>query len=957
MMTPERWQKVRDVLEQALELAPEKRSRFLDIACASDASLRQEVQSLLSAGENASSGFLESPFVHSSLLSPGTKLGDYEIVSQVGAGGMGVVYRARDLRLGRSVAIKVLRGHLWADAGRLRRFEQEAQAAASLNHPNILAIHQLGVYQGAPYLVSEFLEGATLREELLHGSLAPPRVLELAEQIAEGLSAAHQRGIIHRDLKPENLYVSKQGRIKILDFGLAKLLDEEDNPSAQVSQTLAGVIAGTVGYTSPEQVRGEKLDLRSDLFSFGVVLYEMAAGERPFTGATSGVTFEAILNRQPDPPSQKNPKVTAELERIITKAIEKDRDVRYQSAAEIRADLKRLKRDHESGRTVPSRIHSPTKKNPGSGTQLRSRSLALIFLVVAIAGSWLVYRPVKSILSNLAQRSGRSLRAEISAPPLTSFRLTGDNAGAPVISPNGDFVAFSATGKDGKVKLWIRALDAVDARSLPDTDGAFFPFWAPDSKWLAFFADSKLKAIQIDQGPPVAVCDAPDGRGGTWSADGNIVFAPTPTSGLLLVKSTGGTPQPITTLDGAKYTTHRWPFFLPDNQHLIYYAANHEPSRSRENAVYYASLDGREDRLLLHSDTAAVFAGGQLLSVAGNNLLARAFNFRTGELTGEPVLVATNAVNDPVTWHADVSASDAGVLVYGAVGTGSRQLVWLDSTSYVRTEVAVDGLSQLFYARLSRQGDRIALQKDREGHDLSVYNLRDKITELSLPKDQGNAFPAWSPDGNWITYSSFRDGKHGLYRIAADGTGTEQQLFTDDVRIMPTDWNGNTVFYARGALGNEFQCWAFSLDTKRRRKVLDNIDDCRVSPDGQWLAYSAFDSLSPGESHSRLKVYVVDVATGRNRHQVSEDSGLGPQWSQDGKEIYFLEQGTLALVRMEMRFRGGVPRFRLLGQSAPNLLAEPLYAISPDRKRILIERLPEPAVIVVANFIEGLQNK
>src|SRR5258708_7461405 len=308
MMTPERWQKISDILEQALELAPEKRPRFLDVACSSDSTLRSEVQSFLSAHETASPGFLDRPPVRSSLLVAGTKLGEYEIVSQLGEGGMGVVYRARDLRLDRPVAIKVIRDHVLADGGRLRRFEQEAQAAAALNHPNILAVHHFGTYQRAPYLVSELMQGETLREELKRGPLSQIRSMELAEQIAEGLNAAHQRGVVHRDLKPENLFVSREQRVKILDFGLAKLLEEEPEKEGEAKkelfQTNPALVAGTVGYASPEQLRGEKLDARTDLFSLGVILYEMTTGQRPFAAESAGAMFGATLNRNPELPTR-----------------------------------------------------------------------------------------------------------------------------------------------------------------------------------------------------------------------------------------------------------------------------------------------------------------------------------------------------------------------------------------------------------------------------------------------------------------------------------------------------------------------------------------------------------------------------------------------------------------------------------------------------------------------------
>jgi Tol biopolymer transport system component len=958
MMTPERWQKIRDVLEQALELAPDKRARFLDLACSSDPSLRNEVQSFLSADGKAASGLLENPPLRTSLLTPGTRLGDYEIVSQIGAGGVGVVYRAQDLRLGRPVAIKVLREHLSADSNRLRRFEQEAQSAAALNHPNILAVYQLGVYQGAPYLVSELLEGETLRDELKLGRLGQTRAVELGEQIAEGLSAAHQRSVIHRDLKPENLYVTKEGRAKILDFGLAKLLEEEKEALSTLSQTHPGTIAGTVGYTSPEQVRGEKLDARTDLFSLGVVLYEMATGERPFGGDTSGVIFEAILNRQPAPPSQLNARVTTEFERIISKALEKDREVRYQGAAEIRADLKRLKRDTESGRSGSYKAATGSEKPGGARARRLVKPVSLVVLLfVAIIGIWLGLPVAKSALSAILRQPLMNLHAQIDPPPLTSFRLTGDNAGPPVISPNGTFVAFTATGKDGKSKLWVRALNSVEARALPDTDGSTFPFWSADSNALGFFADGKLKAVNVIIGSPVVLCEAPDARGGSWSANGEILFTPTPTSPLLRVPATGGSPQAVTKLEGGKYTSHRWPFFLPDQKHFLYFAASHEPSRFRDNTVYYASLDGRENRPMFQSETNAIFSDGFLLFATGDNLMARAFDFRKGEVAREPISLARRAINDSVTWHVDVSASDTGMLVYGGTGAGSRQMIWLDRGTYTQTEVAIDGLAKLFLARLSPQGDRVVLQKDAEGYDISVYDLRDKITLMSLPTLHNNGYPIWSPDGKGIAYSSLRDGQYRIYRMSADGNGEEQELLRDDTRILPFDWNGSNLLYFRGGLGNEFECRVLSLETHQTRRLLDNVDASRFSPDLQWLAYAARENLPGEKSPASLNVFVVGIGSQQGKYKVSEESGFDPQWSQDGKELYYLEESTRRFVVVKVTFSNGVPRFHVLEKSSPNMLAAPIYAVSPDRKRILIERVPEPTVVVMTNFAEGLEKK
>jgi serine/threonine protein kinase len=952
VITPERWHTISELLEQALELTPERRSRFLDLACSSDPSLRSEVQSFLSAHEDSTLGVLDRPPLRTTQLMPGTQLGDYEIVSLLGEGGMGVVYRAHDLCLGRTVAIKVLRAHLSFDPKRLRQFEQEARAAAAINHPNILAVYQMGVFNGAPYLVSEYLEGETLRNELRRGPVARSRSLELAEQIADGLSAAHQRGIIHRDLKPENLFVSADGRVKILDFGLAKLLERDEQPQ---SETNAGGVAGTLAYLSPEQIRGEKLDPRTDLYSLGVTLYEMATGHRPFEGETSGLVIDAILNRQPQDPAETNAEVHPELCRVLSTALEKDREVRYQSAAEVRADIRRVRRDIDAARSysrgaVLNRRHSGAAKR----SYLKRAAMPGAVLAAAIV-VWGVY-PLVHRSASPANRV-MNLHAQIDPPHGFSFRMSGDNAGPPVIAPNGEYLAFTATGRDGRYKLWVRALDSIDPRPLPDTEGASFPFWSPDSNSLGFFADGKLKVIGLFRGSPAILCDAADGRGGAWG-NGEILFTPSPTAPLFRVKASGGTPQAVTTLEGTGYTTHRWPVFLPDREHFLYFAANHEPSKFAENAVFVASLAGNESRPLFHSDTNAIFANGYLLSVVGNNLMAYRFDERSRQTSAEPVLLARETVNDTVTWHADVSYSDNGVLVYGGSGDGSRQMVWVDNRTYKQTGVAVDGLSQLFYLNLSPEGDRIVMQKDREGHDVSVYDLNDRVTRVALPKSQSNDFPIWSQDGRSIAYGSFRDGSYGIYSTASDGSGEEHKLLRDTERIFAADWLGDSLIFMRGPLGNQFQCWVLSLRTGHKRMILDSVDDARLSPDGRWLAVAMREQVGAGKATPPLNLYVMDFPEGRRKYQVSDTSAIVPRWSRDGKEIDFLEQTTLAIVRSQMRVEGGIPLFRTIGKSDPNLVSDSNYfAVASDQRHMMVGKTPEPTVVLVTDFASGLEKK
>ena len=372
---------------------------------------------------------------------------------------------------------------------------------------------------------------------------------------------------------------------------------------------------------------------------------------------------------------------------------------------------------------------------------------------------------------------------------------------------------------------------------------------------------------------------------------------------------------------------------------------------------YYASMDGRENRELFHADTDAVYAEGYLLFAIGNSLMARRFNLERGSLSGEPILLAANAINDTVTWRADVSASDAGTLIYGRAGSGSRQLVWLDRKNYAQTEVAVDGLAQLFLARVSPEGDRIVLQKDHAGYDLSVYDLRDKMTLASLPKLNSNLWPTWSPDGKSIAYGSLRGGEYHIYRVSADGNGKEEEMIHDDGRIVPIDWVGDHLLFLRGGLGNEFECWNFSTRDRTKHKILDSVDDCKLSPDGKWVAFAARENLNASNLPGPLKVYVTKLEGGQAYYQVSENSGVAGQWSRDGKELYYLEQSTLTLVRVGTKVSNGVPHFKVLDKSSPNLLAELIYAVSPDKKRILIERVPEPTVVVVTDFAREMEKR
>src|SRR3989449_1428396 len=492
-------------------------------------------------------------------LNPGTKLGPYEIVSPLGAGGMGEVYRARDTRLGRDVAVKVLPSSFSADADRLHRFEQEACAAGALNHPNILIVHDIGNHDGSPYVVSELLEGETLRERM--GGAAQPqrKAIDYALQVAHGLAAAHEKRIVHRDLKPDNIFITKDGRVKILDFGIAKLTQVEgaeaqtDIPMRRVD-TGPGVVMGTVGYMSPEQVRGQKVDHRSDIFSFGAILYEMLSGRRAFHRESTADTISAILKEHPPDLSETNQRISPALERLVNHCLEKNPEERFHSASDLAFALEAL-----SGSTATS---AQTVAMPAFGPRWFKRRELIAWAVAGIA----ILIAVALTISHFRRppTESRAVRLFVPPPEKASF-------GSFAISPDGLRLAFVATDASGKTLLWIRPLDSINARPLPGTEEALYPFWSPDSRFIGFFAGGKLKKTEVTGVPAQPLCNAAIPLGGTWRRAGAIVFEPSPTGPLYRVSAAGGEPTPVTTLDKSRQeTSHRWPYFLPDGRHFLY---------------------------------------------------------------------------------------------------------------------------------------------------------------------------------------------------------------------------------------------------------------------------------------------------------------------------------------------------------------------------------------------------
>lgn len=603
-------------------------------------------------------------------LAAGTKLGPYEIVAPLGAGGMGEVYRARDTRLERDVAIKVLPASLTADANLKQRLEREAKAVSKLSHPHICTLHDIGQQDGVDFLVMALLEGETLEHRLIRGPLPAEQVIRYAVQISGALAKAHKLGVTHRDLKPANIMLTKSGA-KLLDFGLAKQSGAAPLAAALTDLTMEhskltgeGTIVGTFQYMAPEQLEGKEADARTDIFALGEVLYEMATGKAAFSGSSRASLIVAIMSSEPPSMAQLQPLTPTALERVVKKCLAKDPDERWQSAADLTSALNWIL---ESGSQTG--IAAPLITSQRSHRDRVVWVVATLVLCAAAVVATLYVRP---------STPAGVIRSAIPPEEGTSPVWTGDFAGPAVLAPDGSALAYVSAREQGAPVLWVRMLNAAHAHVVAGTDGAIFPFWSADSHSLGFFAGGKLKTVSIDGGTPSEVCDAPGGRGGTWNAQGTIVFAPAFQSSLAQVPASGGVPKPVTVLDTSKHDSHRWPHFLPDGKHFLYLALTHNRPRDPNDGIYIASLDGKENRLVITAYTNATYAAGRLLFMRESELMAQSMDPATGELRGQAERVAEDVLVDGTTWRAGFDVSGAGLLAYTAGGLMPNQAAWYD---------------------------------------------------------------------------------------------------------------------------------------------------------------------------------------------------------------------------------------------------------------------------------------
>ena len=892
------------------------------------------------------------------MLTAGTTLGPYQVLAPLGAGGMGEVYRARDTRLGRDVAIKVILAESARDPERIRRFEQEARAAGALSHPNVCAVLDLGTHDGSPFVVMELLEGETLRQKLDAGPIPARKAIDYAAQAAHGLAAAHEKGIVHRDLKPENLFVTKDGRVKVLDFGLAKLTRPEALAPAgekpiSIAATETGAILGTVGYMAPEQVLGKPADARSDLFALGAILYESLTGKRTFHGASYVETLHAILNDEPASLSASGRDLPPGLEPIVRHCLEKNPEERFQSARDLAFNL-----EAQNATIGGAPVGRQAAGAPGLGNRRERLAWGAAVAVGAIAiitlmALWWVRRQPEPVPVSFA----------VTAP---AGQAIVPEAVQTSISPDGRRLAFTVVDSSGTTRLGVRPLDSLEAQLLPGTEGAICPFWSPDSRFVAFFAEGKLKKIPVAGGPAEVICDAPDGRGGSWNKDGAIVFAPLATGPLLRVSADGGETAVVVRPDSTRHETGlRFPRFLPDGRHFLYVSL---PRKQAGFDVYLGALDSRDHRLIMTAGSAPIYVEpGYLLFTRGGRLLAQRFDGfhlrpEGKSLQLDVVLPATTFEGAPL-----LSVSATGVIVHPAANVPDTRLVWLDRAGRLIGPIPLPP-GRYESPSLSPDGQQAVVNKPNSptSADLWKVDLRRAVATrltfdgLATPQQFGVA-GIWSPDGRRIAIQYNRSGSYDVYQVLTTGNGRPEPLVQSAVALKsPAEWSpdGRFLVFSQNDEATGWDLWLLPLQGDRKpvpylRTPFNEIS-ATLSPDGRWLAY---DSDETGTS----EIYVQSFPVAGEKYRVTTSGGTSAKWSKDGRELLIWTSGlnnsgpVLSVgVETTPTFRAGKPR--VLFTPRPDLVG---IAATPDLKRFLaaiqVEGAAPPSITVTTNWQAALK--
>jgi Serine/threonine protein kinase len=828
-------------------------------------------------------------------LSPNTTLGNYRIASKIGVGGMGEVYIARDTRLDREVAIKIVLTDFSGDGDRLQRFEQEARATSALNHPNILTVYDVGTYDGSPYIVAELLEGEELRQRLDEGPIPLRKTIDYAHQIISGLSAAHEKGIVHRDLKPENLFITKDDRVKILDFGIAKLraAKVDANSSEDATRraiTNPGVVMGTVGYMSPEQVRGHSTDYRSDIFSFGAILYEMITGRRAFRRETMAETMSAILKEEPDELTDSNPNISPSLERIVRRCLEKKPERRFQSTSDLGFALEALSTPSSSGasRTQTALTLDSAAPEKLSGWRSRSWISALVVAACALALVATTYGLTRWLLHGTAPADVDVAHVSVVLPDGDELGLTSQWPIA--LSEDGNRVAYAGL-RGGKTQLFVRTLSDAAPRALDGTEGCQSPFFSPDGQWIAFFAESKLRKIAVGGAAMQTLADAPFSRGGAWGSDGFIYFAPTNIGGIWRVPEGGGTATEVTRKDPASgEISHRWPHLVAGSNMLLF-AVWTGPGNDEHN-VAIQEIGSKDHHILVKGGDAPRYVPklGMLVYVRLGELFAVSWRPSNPDLGRAVPVAMSERINEIGTeGSGNYAVSGAGTLAYVAGGRSlnAAQLVWTERTGKVEPLP----LPERDYENvmISPDGARAIVQIRGGKTELWIYDFaRSTITPIGESAGSSQS-PLWTADGTHIIYRGTSQGLRNLSWRMADGSGIEERLATKQDAIQtPTSVSSDghwLVFNENSAQEpGGVNIWLMQLDGDRTPRHFFTApageSDGQFSPDGKWLAYQA--SVS-----SRQEIYVSPFPGPGPRRQVSMDGGIEPLWSRDGRELFF----------------------------------------------------------------------
>jgi eukaryotic-like serine/threonine-protein kinase len=883
-------------------------------------------------------------------LESGSKLAHYEILSPIGAGGMGEVFRARDTKLGREVAIKVLPDDFTADIERLGRFDREARLLASLNHPHVAAIHGFEEDSGTRFLVMELAIGETILDRLKKGAIPVDEAVAIARQIIEALESAHDRGIIHRDLKPANVMIDEDGKVKVLDFGLAKALDVEEGPDSGISNsptmvraaTQAGMILGTAGYMSPEQAKGKKVDRRADIWAFGVVLFEMLTGQRLFEGETVSETLAQVIMREPEW-SRLPASTPPHIRRLLARCLTADPRKRLQSIGEARIML-----DEVVPAEAPAAVVAASA--PSRVTTILPWALAAA-LLVALAAALYVLRP----------EPARVIRTEILPPTAMEFQLHPSGPGAGTLSPDGTHVVFLVRAKDGSTILHVRGLHESASRPLAGTEGARFPFWSPDSRFVGFFQQGNGGLRKIDRagGPPQSICAAPNGKGASWSPTGVIVFTPNSSAILQKVSAAGGEPTDLTTLEGTKHNSHRHPRFLPDGKHFLFYARGLSPEASE---VMIGSVDGGDPVPLLRTRAQAEYANGHLLFVRERSLMAQPFDVRAMKLEGEAVPIAERIAVAMGASYAAFSSSATGILAHmtGDVSSdvaievrgrdGAVVSTLSDPAGYRHAELSPDGR----YAATTVNDQSLGTA------DIWVFDMKRNVRSRFTFGPENDWKPVWHPDGERIAYESTTpEGKPGIFLKAVSGTEDAVLLFQEEVGVSPTGYSrdGRLLLFDRASESGEV--WVLDVESGKAspvRQTKFGEGGGKFSPDGKWIAYHSEES---GEWH----IYVMPWPDKGRRWQVSKSPAVYPTWTDGGRELLFHEiSGRILAARVSGE--GGT---FVVDEPAPRLeIGSPnaggaRWSVAPDASMYLTipDSLTEtdPGLKLTFGWVEELKGK